>query len=207
MTLNNCKETVNVRQREGELMSHLDRIAVLMLGVLMSGCGTSGNSECEQMWDYWRPRVIAAAATNRPLPIVPGQSVGPVALGMPRAEVEQAFGPPQRVAFGAWEYPTLGLAIGFEKDRVSGISAGSGSCGDPERLLEKAFAGQFAEGVGMGSTKQEVLAVLGEPLGPGATQGNIEMLMYHNMDISFENGRLSWLRIVLPRDEPREEGQ
>lgn len=204
MALNNWKETVNVRQREGELMSHSDRIAVLMLGGLMSACGTSGNSECEQMWDYWRPRVIAAAATNLPLPIVPGQSVGPVALGMPRAEVEQALGPPQRVAFGAWEYPTLGLAIGFEKDRVSGISAGSGTCGDPERLLEKAFAGQFAEGVGMGATKREVFAVLGEPLGRGATHENFEMLMFHNMDLGFEDGRLSWMRIVLP-EEPGEE--
>jgi len=126
---------------------------------------------------------------------------------MARAEVAQALGPPQRVAFGAWEYPTLGMAVGFEKDRVVGLSAGSGSCGDPERLLSKAFAGQFAEGVGMGATKQEVVAVLGEPLGPGFIQENIEMLMYHNMDISFEDGRWSWMRIILPMDEPLEEGQ
>jgi hypothetical protein len=153
---------------------------------------------CRQKWDYWRPRVIAAAATNPRWNIASGESVGPLKLGMTEDEVLRAIGPSPPESFGKWEYPTLGLSVTLSDGRVVAISAGGSSCGDPERLLSKAFPGEFADGVGFGTTPQEVVAAIGEPLGPGFTTGNIEWLMYHNMDLMFEDGRLGWMKISLP---------
>ncbi len=179
-------------------MTHdLNSIGLVLVMLAVAACRTS-SPDCQQKWDYWRPRVVAAATTKLRWTIVPGESVGPLRLGMTADEVLQAIGPAPPESFGEWEYPTLGLNVTIGGGRVVSINSGGSSCGDPERLLGKAFPGQFAPGVGMGSTRQEVVAVLGEPLGPGFTTGNIEWLMYHDMDLMFEDGRLGWLRICLP---------
>jgi hypothetical protein len=174
--------------------------AVFVLAASAMGCHmTSPPSDCEEMWDYWRPKVIAAAATNKPLILVPGESVGPVSLGMAAEDVRAALGPAERVAFGAWEYPTLGLAFSFKNDHVEGISGGSGTCGDPERLLSKAFPGRLGGRVGMGATRQEIVEVLGEPSSSyTSTELPVEMLFYPGMELALEAGRWGWMRMYRP---------
>ncbi|HEV8578997.1 MAG TPA: hypothetical protein VGX68_07920 [Thermoanaerobaculia bacterium] len=170
-------------------------LCLILAALPVAACRTS---DCERKWNYWRPRVLAAAAAKSPWPIIPGESVGPLKLGMAEDEVLRAIGPAPPESFGKWEYPTLGLNVAISGGRVVSINAGGSSCGDPERLLSKAFPGEFADRIGMGASPKEVAAVIGEPLGPGFVKENIEYLMYHNMDLMFENGRLEWLKISLP---------
>jgi hypothetical protein len=177
-------------------MTRWSRLAILVLASLALACRATRATDCERFWNEWRERVIAAAATNPPMLVVPGESVGPVKLGMSAAEVRAAIGPPQ---FGDGSYLTLGLGVSFRDGQVEGISAGGSPCGDPERLLSRAFRGHFGGGVGMGATRQQVVAVLGEPLGPGfVDEEGHEMLTYRGLDLIFENGRLGWLKISRP---------
>lgn len=94
--------------------------------------------------------------------IIPGEAVGPISLGMSEEEVTSAVGAPERTSLGAWEYLSTGYAVllGDESGKVSAVLAGGGN--DQVRL-DKRFHGRTAAGIGMGSTKQEILEALGEP--------------------------------------------
>lgn len=94
--------------------------------------------------------------------IVLGQGYGPVRFGMTREAVIDAIGQPQETYHGVLQYLDHGFAVFFDRSgRVNAIM-----CGDahsPDSPLVERFVGRTPEGIGMGSTPEEVVAAYGQP--------------------------------------------
>ena len=107
--------------------------------------------------------------------IKPGVGVGPITLGMKMDEVENHLGKPDRTSGRALEYLNEGMAIVPTRagDAVGGIRMGDAQGGK----LARAFKGKTREGIGMGSTKSEVLATFGKPDNTKEQDG-VEALTY-----------------------------
>ena len=180
------------------MVTQRGRVTLFAVVILVAACRSS---DPQKEWKYWEPKVIAAAETNPPVVIEPGKSVAGVAIGMTKPEVEQVLGKPQRRrSSDQWEYLTLGMAVSFRDGRAHTIWAGSGSCGDPGRLLAKVFKGRIDGSVGMGTTKAEVVEVLGEPSTIREMSDLMEEVWFRQNGIvfMFERGQVMWLAVFRP---------
>ena len=142
---------------------------------LLSSCASSQSPEA------WEERIRASARSNPPLLVVPGQSVGNIFLGMTRSDVRGILGP-RRGDQAPWEYLTRGYALIFSDDGVAAILGGAGC--PPDSALVDAFKGRTAEGLGMGSSRAQILAAFGEPQ-RDRRSGDAEYLTYSRIGIEF----------------------
>ncbi len=75
-------------------------------------------------------------------------------------EVSTIIGKPDRMTGSAMEYLELGFAVlSGHGETVGAIMIGDSAGGD----LSKAFKGKTSEGIGMGSSEQEIQDAFGEP--------------------------------------------
>ncbi len=105
-------------------------------------------------------RVVDGSTEAIPHAIDPGKGVGPIRIGMARQEVEAIWGAPNEDEKGgyAWYYDhgvRLSYSLGSEVLSIGCISWTSSPY--------KAFSGTTTEGIGIGSTVDEVIAAFGEP--------------------------------------------
>lgn len=142
----------------------------------------------------------ANAACRRALegaPIEPGVGFGGLRVGMTAEEVEAAIGPAEGGAPGAWKYPSCGFVVIFGRHDpgVSMFLAGHGLAGG--RGMAKRFTARTEEGLGIGSTREDVVAVLGEPP-PGRDP---ELLGYPSLGIAWtlRDGKVAHVTIGRPR--------
>ena len=142
--------------------------------------------------------------------IVPGQSVGPIRLGMSQAELRAAIGLPERTNFGPWEFLGGGFAIVFSSDRRAAAIVGGdtgapgdfGGVGEPEprhRGLVETFVARTRDGLGMGSTRAEIVQALGEPDADTTFKGGGEVLSYRiGIDLALAGGTVVHLTVRRP---------
>jgi hypothetical protein len=142
--------------------------------------------------------------------IVPGQAVGPIRLGMSQGELRAAIGLPERTNLGPWEFLGGGFAIVFSSDhRASAIVGGdtgdldgAGDPGRPEprqRGLVEAFVARTRDGLGMGSTRAEIVLALGEPDADTTFKGGGEVLSYRSgIDLALTGGTVVHLTVRRP---------
>lgn len=129
------------------------------------------------------PHVVAAQ------PILPGQSLGPISLGMTEAQVTAALGQPDTVQSPqVWQYRDPDIAINFSKTTprtVAAIFAG----GAPP-LTNVPY--RTSEGLGLGSTRDEFIKAWGAP-----DTETPETLTYRSRGIVLmhKNGTITWLAI------------
>jgi len=126
----------------------------------------------------------APAAAGEPLVIQPRASVGPIREGMTTQEVASVFGEPARRTANALIYPQLGLAVMHGLDGKAQVVM----CGDVTGLhgpFVKAFRGRTPEGLGMESTREEIIKAFGEPTEAETLRGGQESLRYANQGITF----------------------
>jgi hypothetical protein len=131
-----------------------------------------------------KPDLGAQVSSNTPISIEPGVSMGKVRDGMSVEEVIAQLGKPDGEHGRFLEYRRLGFAVGYDRDRVVKTIMCGGSSG-VEDPLTLAFTGRTKDGLGMGSSRDEVVKSLGKPSevqkGPAAQ----ETLKYSPLGLTF----------------------
>lgn len=164
-------------------------VAALLLAGCSGGGGTAGGT----------PTPTAAAATGLTKgsgTIVAGQSLDNVKLGEAKAQVEKDLGEPTERDTGFSKsqtyslYKDKGLELVYDDDKVAMIVAHAEEGWTP-------YTGATADGLWVGSTKEEIIKTLGPPKeDPG------KALDYTAKGIWFtfqDNGRVETIRIIPPR--------
>ncbi len=167
-------------------------LAVLTGAFVFLAAGCSKSSE--------QPASGVAAA---PLVIVPDMSVGGVRAGMTMQQVVAALGEPQRRTANALEYTHLGLAVMPGPDG----SAATVMCGDVTGIsgpFVKVFTGRTKEGIGMYSTREDVVKAYGEPAQGQKMPGALESLQYPDLGMTFtlEAGKVHHIIVRLRGKQP-----
>lgn len=149
--------------------------ALILTGLLCLGSGCSQESS-----EAGAP----IATTNAMMLIEPNIAVGPVRAGMTATQVITQLGEPGRRTSNSLEYPRLGLAVmPGPDDKVQVVM-----CGDVTGIngpFSKAFTGHTKEGIGMYSTREEVIHAYGEPTADEKMRGGLESLQYEPLGMTF----------------------
>ena len=139
------------------------------------------------------------ASSNTPLLIVPHVSVGEIRSGMSTTQIVAILGEPQRRTANALEYTRFGFAALPGKDgRVQFVM-----CGDVTGIngpLVKVFTGRTKEGIGMNSSREEVLKAYGEPSEARKLPEGLESLRYDPLGMTFtlQAGKVHHIIVALP---------
>jgi len=143
---------------------------------------------------------------NPPLLIEPNACVGQIRAGMTVQQVVQQLGEPQRRTSTALEYTRLGFAVLPGPGGIIQVVM----CGDVIGMngpLVDAFTGRTKEGIGMKSTREEILRAYGEPAESKKFPGGLESMHYPNLGMTFtlEGGRVHHMivRFPLPSEPDR----
>ena len=129
------------------------------------------------------PQVVAAQ------PIVPGQSLGPISLGMTEEQVTAALGQPDTTPTPqSWQYRDPDIAINFSKTTPRTVAAIFAGGGPP--LTNVPY--RTPEGLGLGSTRDAVIKAWGAP-----DTETAETLTYRSRGIVLmhKDGTITWLAI------------
>jgi len=160
------------------------KVSFLVAGcVLLSGCTEKSDSN-------------QAIATG-PVFVEPHICVGKVRAGMNLQQVQSELGPPQRRA-NALEYPSLGFAVISDSNgTVSAVM-----CGDVTGIngpFVGAFKGRTKEGIGMRSTRDEVVRAYGQPTVSETFARGLESMQYPVLGLTFtlEGGQVHHLIVRL----------
>jgi hypothetical protein len=129
--------------------------------------------------------------SNPPLVIEPNLSVGNVRAGMSAEELVTRLGEPQRRTANALEYTRLGFAVMPGPDGIVRVVM----CGDVTGIrgpLVAAFTGRTKEGIGMNSTRDDLVKTYGEPTSDEKLRGGMESMKYAPLGITFtlEGGKV-----------------
>jgi hypothetical protein len=154
---------------------------------------------------------VAAAADDNTL-IVPGVRAGAITLGMSVERVNRLLGKPEEVrpfeGFYFHSYFGRGIALRFDRDRVTTIFLYGGVVGGYEKAKWTGYRGATADGISPRSTLAEVIARLGKPHRSGdLTHAPIpsSWIDYGPIGIHFEfvtaNGRQILMSISKPSQE------
>src|SRR5262245_54876657 len=141
--------------------------------------------------------------TNPSMVIEPRESVGRIRAGMKVADVIAAYGEPQRRTANALSYPRLGFAVMPGPDEVVQVVM----CGDvtgPNGPLVKAFTGRTKQGIGMGSTREQIIAAYGEPSETQQLISRRQVLKYNDLGITFSLERGAVHHMIVRLSAPSE---
>jgi outer membrane lipoprotein-sorting protein len=150
-----------------------------------------------------------------------GEGIGPVEFGMSREQVLELLGEPeekkeprQHVREGAppwetesWYYNSQGFAIIF-----SSLSEPGGlhtiTC-RPANFVSRGFQGRTKEGIGLGSSPEDVRRAYGDPPQEQPFKGGLGAYRYYDkgLSVGFVDGVVYQLQIFRPRKKPTANGQ
>jgi hypothetical protein len=138
------------------------------------------------------PSAARAKPTTRPavrqvppgLLIKPGVGAGALQFGMTADERDQILGKPERMTGSACEYPSKGIAVLSSPHTDVGAIL-FGDSGTPNSPLVKACKYRTAEGIGMGSTRNQIIAAYGQPTKSETEAKIIETLVYDKLGAEF----------------------
>ena len=123
--------------------------------------------------------------SNTPVSIEPGVGVGKVRAGMSMDEVIAQLGKPDgKSGSRHLEYRRLGFAVGFGRDGGVNVVMCGNSAGVNDSLA-KAFTGRTKEGLGLGSSRADVVKAYGEPSEVEKDPTARETLKYRPLGVTF----------------------
>jgi len=125
--------------------------------------------------------------------VEPLVGIGPVQFGMSKDEIIENFGQPEKIhtqTGGMKLNYVASKGLGFEVDSELGLQKiQCWSDNWPEQLpfAVTTFAGRTEEGIGIGSTREQIISAYGQPdrTGTDANKGVIEGLDYDKLRINF----------------------
>jgi len=146
----------------------------------------------------------SSAPPRAPMDISPRISVGEIKAGMTVDKVTAALGEPDRRTANAVEYTQRGFAVMPGQGVVQIVL-----CGDVTGLhgpLVAAFQGKTREGIGLTSTRDEVLKAYGQPDSKQTFVGGRESMRYDSLGITFslEGGKVHHMIVRLTGDSEPE---
>jgi len=164
-------------------------LAGAALAALLGAAGCSQSSE---------QTVSGSAGSNTAMLIEPNAAVGKVRVGMTTQQAVSALGEPARRTANALEYPALGLAVMPGPDGLIKVVM----CGDVTGLngpFVAAFTGRTKEGIGMKSTRADVVKAYGEPEKSEKLRLGLESLKYSALGMTFtlEDGKVHHMIVRL----------
>ena len=125
-----------------------------------------------------------------PMLIVPGASVGDIRKGMTTNEVEAVLGKPDRWQGQIMVYDKkLGMSVSESKRGVMVVFCGDSMLRYPG---VKTFKGRTKEGIGMESSRAEVIQAFGQPTSAKPWDAGQEQLVYRQLGLTFtlESGKV-----------------
>jgi hypothetical protein len=173
--------------------------AILLCGAFMLVAFPGCSRKEEQTTEGAETKTVGTA-------IVPNASVGPIRAGMTTQELFAALGQPQRRTANALDYPKLGLAVVPSPEGIAQVVM----CGDVIGLdgpYVRAFTGRTPEGIGMRSTREEVVKAYGRPSETRGNPGGTEALKYEALGMVFrlQANKVHHIAVVLRgKDQPQE---
>jgi hypothetical protein len=143
-------------------------------------------------------QTASAPQPGEPSLIEPNVRVGKVTAGMTMKQLVAQLGEPQRRTANALEYTRLGFAVVPDSTGVVSIIM----CGDVTGIhgpFVKAFTGRTKEGIGMLSTRDELLKAYGEPTESERFRGGLESMKYQPLGMTFtlEGGKVHHIIVRL----------
>ena len=162
-----------------------------LLAVTTVSCSDSGKATPDK-----------PSATDPQAPVIQAQqSVGPIRKGMQIQEVITALGEPSSRTGNSLSYAKSGLAVLADKNGVLRLV----SCGDPSESsspLVKAFRGRTQEGIGMNSSRADVVRAYGEPTKTKEDKPGHQVLVYSSQGLSFtiHNDKVHFISVSFPRE-------
>lgn len=148
--------------------------------------------------------ILAGACSKRPTSsaafnIRPGYDFGPLHAGMTMEQVQAVLGPPDRKSNSNWTYANFGFWVNFGNTNhtVHIVMCSGGHTSDP---AVKGFVGHTQEGIGIGSTRAEVITAYGEPSATQKTPNrpDFEVLHYRpqGLDFSLDAGKVTGIAVI-----------
>jgi len=157
-------------------------IAIITMSFALVGIGCSKKSNHES---------TNISSSDTISAIDPGVSVGNVQKGMTVEQVVEKLGEPNKRSAFILEYPQLGFSVMFGKKNTALVVFCGDASGLPNSPLVKAFTARTKEGIGMGSSRADIVKAYGEtkdtiPLPPG--EQNLpgrDSLVYKKLGLTF----------------------
>lgn len=125
----------------------------------------------------------------------PGVAIGKVELGMTRQQVVQILGRPQLELGGTPHWTSRGISVIFDTGGHAATLMGGNL--DPE-ATEARLSARTAEGLGLGSTAEQVIAACGPPDKPTPSDGGTTFISYWKRGIEFKlrNDKVYFLTVM-----------
>jgi len=142
------------------------------------------------------PKKGAVEGPGKTLVIEPLVGIGKANFGMKVKQMKQILGEPQRTIVPLYEYRDSGFTILAIKDNAITMI----TCGDKRRTdspLIKKCSVRTSKGIGIGSSKEDIISAYGQPSStkqmPG--EGNAIMLTYNqlNSDFLLRNDKVTYM--------------
>jgi len=161
----------------------------LLAGIWVGGCSKQEDDQ-------------NADGSGAAMVIEPNVRVGNIRSGMKMDEVVRELGEPQRRTGNALEYTRLGLAILPNRQGL----AQAVMCGDVTGIngpFVRKFRGRTKEGIGMNSTREEVIKAFGPPTDTEKFPTGIESLRYPDLGLGFslDHGKVHHIIVRLANSQ------
>src|ERR1017187_592631 len=129
----------------------------------------------------------AAWSSSDSIVIEPGVGIGSVHSGMTIQQVISELGQPERTNDSDLEYTNIGLYVSPGKSEVVRVVG-----------VFPPFAGRTQEGIGMGSSRVDVIQAYGEPTDVKPIKPGFEVLRYNTLGLNFElhDGKVDSIGVI-----------
>ncbi len=152
---------------------------LLLFGLALAGCTRKAQDQSVQD-EKTREEPQTAALTVEPL-----VGIGPLRFGASKDEVVRHFGPPDRQASETDLSYVGSRGLAFTVDPLRGLQKiKCWSNRVPTPFAVTTFGGTTKEGIGMGATRERIVAAYGQPDKTDA-KGDIENLSYDRLRAKF----------------------